>query len=100
MVYLHHILINAVFHEIVENSPMVKGATSFTAMDEHYQMDANDDIDIFLYSTSPLSKQAAGWTRKQGKGKVCVLTPGHTLDVWNHECFKTLLINCLNWCDK
>lgn len=89
-----------VSHDVVKFSPMTKGASSFTEMDEHYQMDVTNDFDVFLTSTSPLSTQPAGWTRKQGKGKVCILTPGHTTDIWNNESFKTLLVNCLQWCGE
>jgi len=88
-----------VSHKMVASSPMVKGATDFIADDEHYQMDITDDFDVFMYSTSHLSTQPAGWTRKQGLGKVCMLTPGNTMDVWNNPSFKTLVTNCLKWCE-
>lgn len=30
--------------------------------------------------------------------RVCVLTPGHNLEVWLHPGFQALLRHALNWC--
>ena len=79
--------------------PLAAGSTSFTLMDEHYMMEMNDpDVDIFLHSESEHGSQPAGWTRTEGKGRVCVLTPGHNPEVWRHPSFQALLRNSLDWC--
>jgi hypothetical protein len=31
---------------------------------------------------------------------VCVLTPGHNVEVWQHPSFQALLVNGLDWCGK
>ena len=87
-----------VTHNITPNTPIANGVADFTVMDEHYHMELNDGNDIFLTSSSMHSTQPAGWTRLQGKGKVCVLTPGHIPEVWADENFKIILRNCLKWC--
>ena len=72
---------------------------SFTVHDEHYLMEMYAaDNNIFMTSTSPHSTQPAGWTRRHGKGKVCVLTPGHNLEVWLHPQYQNTILNALNWC--
>ena len=38
------------------------------------------------------------YVRTQGKGRVCVLTPGHTHDVWGNSHFQVLLENAVRWC--
>ena len=79
--------------------PLAAGSTSFTLMDEHYMMEMNDpDVDLFLHSESEHGSQPAGWTRTEGKGRVCVLTPGHNPKVWRHPSFQALLRNSLDWC--
>ena len=79
--------------------PLAAGSTSFTLMDEHYMMEMNDpDVDIFLHSESEHGSQPAGWTRTEGRGRVCVLTPGHNPEVWRHPSFQALLRNSLDWC--
>lgn len=74
------------------------GISAFTAPDEHYQVSLEaDDADIFLRTHSEGGVQPAGWTRREGRGRVCVLTPGHDRDVWLHPKFLQLLRNGLGW---
>lgn len=82
-------------------SALTAGVDSFTETDEHYFMRfAADDARIFLTSTSEHGAQPAGWTRQEGAGRVCVLTPGHNLAVWLQPGFQTLLRNALAWCAR
>ena len=81
------------------NHPMTEGVETFTRVDEHYMMDMDDEqVDIFLSTTSKHGTQPAGWRRFEGKGRVCVLTPGHNLEVWHHSSYQNLLLNALRWC--
>ena len=60
-----------------------------------------DDADVFLTSRSEKGGvQSAGYTRLIGDGRLCALTPGHTLDVWENEAFIRLLTNAMEWCLK
>jgi len=78
--------------------PLAKGTTSFTLKDEHYHMAMDDgEVDVFLTTESLHGSQPGGWTRQECHGRVCVLTPGHNLEVWQHPAFQTLLRNCLRW---
>ena len=62
-------------------------------------MAMNDpDVDLFLHTASEHGIQPGGWTRTHGKGRVCVLTPGHNLPIWLHPSYQRLLHNCLAWC--
>jgi len=56
--------------------------------------------DLFLTSTSEHGTQPAGWTRTEGAGRVCVLTPGHNLEIWLHPAYQALIHNALDWCAK
>ncbi len=83
------------------NHSLSKGSAAFTLKDEHYQMAMNDpEVDHFLSTTSEHGVQPAGWTRFEGKGKVCVLTPGHNLEIWHHPSYQAILRNCLAWCSE
>jgi len=85
--------------EPLQGHPLAGGATPFTVWDEHYFMDFDDSqADVFLTTRSEHGAQPAGWTRVEGAGRVCVLTPGHNLDVWMHPSFQTLLGTALHWC--
>jgi type 1 glutamine amidotransferase len=74
---------------------------TFSAQDEHYFVNLEDRrAEVFLHSNSAHGAQPAGWTRTDGDGRVCVVTPGHTLEVWRHREFQKLLLNALRWTAK
>ena len=81
--------------------PVTRGAQAFTARDEHYVIDlCAGDADVFLESVSdtPAGRQIAGYTRLLGKGRLCVLTPGHTLSALSDPEYLKIIANALNWC--
>ena len=81
--------------------PLTRGVNSFSEKDEHYVMalDATD-VDVFLHSRSNHGVQPAGWTRTEGDGRVCALTPGHSVEVRSHPDFQQLLTNTMKWLAK
>jgi type 1 glutamine amidotransferase len=82
-----------------QEHPLCAGASAFTLKDEHYFMTLDDPTaEVFMTSRSTHGEQPAGWLRRAGKGKICVLTPGHNPEVWLHPSFQTLLRNALYWC--
>jgi uncharacterized protein len=84
-----------------EGHPLAAGSQPFTHQDEHYFMEmADPNVDVFLKSVSEHGEQPAGWTRLEGQGRVCVLTPGHNLDVWLDPSYQTLIRNAIDWCTK
>ena len=85
--------------EATNGNAVCEGFEPFTAIDEHYHMLLDDAAaDVFLTATSEHGSQPAGWTRSQGQGRVCVLTPGHNLDVFLQPGMQTLMANALRWC--
>jgi len=80
-------------------SPLTAGLAPFTVRDEHYHMSFDaGDATRFLDTTSEHGVQPGGWTREEGTGRVCVLTPGHNVEVWLHPIYQALLGNTLRWC--
>ena len=56
------------------------------------------NIDIFMKSISKKGgEQIAGYTKELGKGRICVLTPGHILDVWRKHEYLKLVYNAIEW---
>jgi type 1 glutamine amidotransferase len=99
--FMRHPDLCAITIEPKTNHPLTNGIASFTVDDEQYFIMMNDpQADIFLHSRSEHGMQPAGWTRIEGKGRVCVLTPGHNLKVWLCPSFQTLLLNALRWTAK
>ncbi len=98
-VFTHHPKQCAVTVEPVVDHPLTAGARSFTLVDEHYFMVMDDvDVDLFLTTSSEHGEQPGGWTLAVGNGRVCVLTPGHNVEVWLEPSYRRLLENALRWC--
>jgi hypothetical protein len=84
-----------------EGHPLVAGSEAFTVQDEHYHVLLDDDkADVFLITTSEHGSQPGGWARTEGAGRVCLLTPGHNVEVWLHPSYQVLLGNALRWCTQ
>lgn len=84
--------------EPVAGNALTGGVGTFTVYDEHYHMVMDDPVvDVFLRTKSLHGAQPGGWTRRHGKGKVAVITPGHTPRVWTNGNFQRLLANALEW---
>ncbi len=82
-----------------EGHPLAAGVAPFTVEDEHYEMALDDPAaDVFLTTRSEHGIQPGGWARREGRGRIGVLTPGHTAEVWGHPSFQALLRNVLTWC--
>ncbi|WP_139903153.1 ThuA domain-containing protein [Clostridium thermarum] len=100
-VFTHHPEQCEVTVEIKNNHPIVEGCSNFTIKDEHYFMNFDDsEAEVFINTSSFNGTQPGGWTRTEGKGRVCVLTPGHNLEVWLEPNFQKMLKNALSWCSK
>lgn len=99
--FLRHPPECAVTVEPKAGHPLAGDLASFTIRDEHYFVELADaQADVFLHTRSEHGVQPAGWTRTEDKGRVCVLTPGHNLEVWLHPAFQKLLSNALRWAAK
>jgi uncharacterized protein len=81
--------------------PLSSGVAPFTIKDEHYFMVLDDpQAEVFVTTKSEHGEQPGAWRRVEGAGRVAVLTPGHTVEVWLHASFQALLLNSLCWCGK
>ncbi|MDR0248081.1 MAG: ThuA domain-containing protein [Oscillospiraceae bacterium] len=95
--------------------PVTEGVGAFRETDEHYIIEVlAPDADILFASYSPPQGSpekygsepydncpgrvcACGFTRREGKGRVCALTPGHFPAVWQNPHFQRTLENALRW---
>ncbi|MDR1693059.1 MAG: ThuA domain-containing protein [Oscillospiraceae bacterium] len=95
--------------------PVTDGVGAFTEPDEQYRLEIlASDIDVLTasyapgqgdeekyitepYHNAPAWLCPACYVRTQGKGRVCVLTPGHHLAVWHNPEYQKTLRNALQW---
>lgn len=82
--------------------PIAEGVGDFSIRDEHYNIQVVDeDAEIFCETESATGgTQTGGYTKKIGDGTLCVLTPGHTLSVWENKAFQRLLLNAIHYCAR
>jgi type 1 glutamine amidotransferase len=87
---------------ITAKNPVTDGIADFHIRDEHYGINvvAEDAQTFMLTSSETGGEQVGGYTREIGEGRLCVLTPGHTLDVFLNPEFNKLLTNAIEWCAK
>ncbi len=80
--------------------PIVRGLEPFTVRDEHYEVTVTaSDAHMILRTESPSGGvQTGGYVRNIGGGRLCVLTPGHILSVWENASFRELLARSIRWC--
>ena len=98
-VFTHHPPQCMVTVEPREGHPLTQHFTPFTLKDEHYFMALDDaQADVFLSTVSEHGTQPAGWTRIEGEGRVCMLTPGHNLEIWLEPAYQAAILNALRWC--
>ena len=102
----------------IKPHPITEDVEMFCETDEHYRLELLvEDVDILIASYSPPQGSeskyeedpyyntrgwicSAGFVRSQGNGRVCVLTPGHFLEVWLNEQYQRTLCNALHWCAR
>ena len=90
----------AVEVKITGNHPITEGIDNFTIRDEHYRIDHFAENSTILFQTVSESggTQTGAYTIEHGKGRLCIMTPGHILSVWQHTSYQRILLNALHWC--
>ena len=80
--------------------PVTEGVHDFEIRDEHYELEhlAADILPLLSTVSESGGKQTGGYVRSIGKGRLCVLTPGHILSVWENEEYRKLVRNAVFWC--
>jgi type 1 glutamine amidotransferase len=98
-VFLQHPPQCPVTIEPVTQNSLTNMVEGFTVQDEHYHMSLDArDADVFLTARSEHGTQPAGWTRRERLGRVCMLTPGHNVEVWLHPSYQQQIRNALVYC--
>ena len=99
-IFLGHPPRCAVEVKITGSHPIVDGIEDFSIRDEHYQVEcfAENPVELFRTISENGGTQIGGYTLEPGKGRLCVMTPGHVLSVWQHPCYQRILLNALKWC--
>ena len=79
--------------------PVMEGVEPFEGADEHYfcYIDA-EKTQPFMFSRSEHGTEIGGWAHDYGKGRVCCLGAGHTVEIV--EKMKPIIESAAAWCVK
>lgn len=88
-----------VLYEYEQGHELGIGRESVKIMDEHYFIEHNEDVSIFLYSISEHGQSVAGWTKRFGKGQVCTYIPAHNKEGLMNHSVQNDLMAMLKWCE-
>ena len=80
--------------------PITRGVSAFFVADEQHTPSYDEGrVHLLLRSRSDDGKAAAaGWVREPGKGRLCHLANGHTLEALLHPMYQKLMRNAVRWC--
>lgn len=97
--FLSHPPRETIHVSVTAENEITRGVAGFSERDEHYRIEITArDIEPFLETRSEHGGvTVSGYRRRFGKGRVAVLTPGHTLAVWENPEFRKLLKNAIRW---
>ncbi|MFP4661562.1 MAG: ThuA domain-containing protein [Halanaerobiales bacterium] len=85
----------------IENGHYItKEIEEFTIVDEQYfvEVDQEDTTPVLKAESDEFGFSIAGWVHPYKEGRVCCITPGHTLEVLDHEMMKRIIIASVEWC--
>ncbi len=80
--------------------PVTRGVDTFFVADEQHTPPYDEArVHLLLRNRSDDGKAAAaGWVREPGRGRLCHLANGHTLEALVHPMYQRLMINAVRWC--
>jgi len=87
-------------YQFNEKHELSNGKESFEIMDEHYFIESNEEISIFLNSISEYGESVAGWTKRYGEGRVCGYSPAHNKDGLLNAAVQADLKDIIKWLVK
>ncbi|MDQ1056617.1 type 1 glutamine amidotransferase [Arthrobacter globiformis] len=89
--------------------PITEGISDFELVTEQYWVLADDYIDVLATTTQKVREwdpwhrevtSPAIWTRKWGKGRIFVTTPGHHVDILQDTNVRTIIERGLLWASR
>ncbi|MDR0898570.1 MAG: ThuA domain-containing protein [Oscillospiraceae bacterium] len=96
--FLHHPPQCEVTFTPAQDHPITQGVRPFTITDEHYFVEVlADETQVLGRTSSVHGDNIALWAHQMGKGRVCGVTPGHSLAVLQHPEYVKLLQNAIDW---
>jgi len=97
--FVHHPPVETFSVQVVDRChPVTAGVEDYVVTDEQHFLEYDGDrVELLLCSHSNRGDSAAGWALTHGRGRVCFLANGHTLEVLQMPDYQKLLRNAMRW---
>ena len=83
---------------VVDAHPVTEGVDGFQVFDEPYEVAVDDDVHVLARMDHPdLPDHPIVWVGGYGDGRVCYASLGHTREAFEHESYRRLLRNAVEW---
>ena len=101
--YIGHGPLERFLVEVVDAAhPVTRGVETFFVADEQHTPPYDEGrVHLLLRNRSDAGQTAAaGWVREIGRGRLCHLANGHTLEALLHPMYQKLMRNAVRWCTQ
>lgn len=96
--FVHHPEQKIVSYLPTSGNQITKLSAPFSFKDEHYFVHCEEsETEVFLRSESEDGSSIAGWTHDHGKGRVCCVTPAHTIEGLTNPNVIQLIADCITY---
>ena len=77
--------------------PITADIQAFDVHDEFYIQKYSPSVEIHMAAIYQDVAYPMVWSRREGKGRVAHIAPGHFPEVWNHAAYQRLLLQTAGW---
>jgi type 1 glutamine amidotransferase len=86
-----------IVYPLSSEHPITAGIPAFQVHDEFYIQKVDNSVEIHMAAIYQDTAYPMVWSRLEGKGRVAVVAPGHSAEVWDHPIYQRLLLQAAGW---
>lgn len=98
--FIGHPPYHKLFYKVSETEhPILEGVHDFEMDEEMYNFELDNfcDKEILLTASDGISYSPAAWVKRFGNGRVVYLAPGHDINSFKNDSFRSLIRNSALW---
>ncbi len=84
-------------HPVYGRHPITEGIQSFTVHDELYIERLAAPVDLHMVAVDRGTAYPMVWSRREGKGRVAHVAPGHAAETWENPSYRRLMLQTMRW---
>jgi type 1 glutamine amidotransferase len=84
-------------YPVSDGHPITRAVPAFDVLDEFYIERCEPSVMIHMSADYQGATYPMVWSKREGRGRVVHIAPGHFADVWNHPHYQRLMLQAVNW---